>query len=303
MRHRRPAARPSHPGPDCPCRLRRYRSRLLLALDFAHAAFLDVGSGAPPTMTGRCVHAGRMGVNAMHALARLQQVGAGQWRGDARAAMLEPSLGTTLEHELRPGRRKQVTPRGNNFKAEQAEPVARALLAHEPGGVRWKRAPREVMPHAPRAPGAERADHDVALAHQHPVDLPQQFMWSRRVFERMRQQHGLDRIGRDRQRIVVGAYGAGAFGVGRNPAPVLRARACAEVAGVTPATDLQQSRNRTRRRVRPAAAASRARAPSRPRGDSQPAICDVVLGHAGKDSRKSPPDVEKTCDILWNFSA
>jgi hypothetical protein len=57
------------------------------------------------------------------------------------------------------------------------------------------------------------------------------------VLEGVRQQHGVDRPGRDRQRVILRPYGPRADRIRCNPATMLRARTRGELAAAAPGPD------------------------------------------------------------------
>jgi hypothetical protein len=63
---------------------------------------------------------------------------------------------------------------------------------------------RTALPHAPQAGRVEPADHHAALGHQHPLDLAQRGVRVGAQFERVRQHHQVEAVGRKRQGREIG---------------------------------------------------------------------------------------------------
>jgi hypothetical protein len=71
------------------------------------------------------------------------------------------------------------------------------MIREQPGNDRGEPARADEVAQTPQAHWIEATDHEVALAPQHAIGLAQQVVRTRRLLERMRQQHRLDGARRD----------------------------------------------------------------------------------------------------------
>ncbi len=173
----------------------------------------------------------------MHALLRDEHVGAGQQRHPALRPALARQRGESA-HVLE-RQRVAITPRRVDLERQQLQPVTQPALAQQPMARRIAVAPDEPA-QAPEARRIEREHDQVAVGAQDAVRLAQQRLRGVGELERVRQQHGVDRVVGDRE-IVDAADDVGV----RHVAPpgheglALRARIAQKRVTRPPASDLQ----------------------------------------------------------------
>ncbi len=252
--------------------------------DLAHAAFLEVGSARPPTTAGARCQTGRIGVSArtrLRALTRYAPASGGSRSGPRARASCVPSPGMLL----RPRRREQVplaSSRPRSRAAAASRGCGRRSACGSPARGNGRR--RETMWRTPQGPSGLKPQISTWPS---PISTRStsrsSSCGSRRVLERVRQQHRLDRARRDRQCVITRADRALAGRVGRDPAVVLRARRLTESRGLAPASDLHRlEAEHVGQRVRAGPCASTS-STVRPSGVASQSL-DGVLDHRRKDS-------------------